>query len=200
VRAVVYTIGHSNHPIDVFVELLTRHGVQEVADVRSQPHSRFNPQYNRERLRASLGEAGIDYAFLGAELGARASDPECYVGDKVDYELLARSAPFRRGVERVAAAARERRVALLCAERDPLTCHRAILVCPHLQALGIDARHIREDGRIESGEAAVARLLAEEALGDGDLFASRAELVNEAHRRRGVRIAYARKPKAARDA
>ena len=196
----IHTIGHSNHPIDVFVELLKRHGIEQIADVRSQPHSRFNPQFNRERLSASLRAAGIDYEPMGAELGARATDPECYVGDKVDYELLARSEAFRSGVARLAAAASERRIALLCAEKDPLACHRTILVCPHLEALGLDARHIREDGRIETGEAALERLLAEEDLRNHDLFRSRAELAAEAYRRRGARIAYERKPRSTRDA
>ncbi len=194
----VYTIGHSKHTIEVFVELLTRNGVQAVADVRSQPFSRFNPQFNRERLRESLAAIGIGYEFLGAELGARAADPDCYNGDRVDYELLAGSDSFRRGIARVAAAATERRTALVCAEKDPLTCHRAILLCPPLRELGIDARHILADGRIETDDAARERLLTEVGLGSGDLFHSPAERLREAYRRRGAAIAYERKPGAQR--
>jgi uncharacterized protein (DUF488 family) len=191
-NATIYTIGHSTHPIERFVELLQIHGVQAVADVRSQPYSRFNPQFRREALRAALEAAGIDYLFLGRELGARSEDPACYVDGKVNYERLARTALFEEGLRRAATAAFERRVALMCAERDPLTCHRTILVCRALADRGFAAQHIREDGRLESGNAALARLLVETGLDDSDLFRDRGALIAEAYRRRGEQIAYSR--------
>lgn len=190
--AAVYTVGHSNHAIDAFVGLLRPHGIDLVVDVRSQPHSRFNPQYNRDRLSATLAGAGIEYAFLGAELGARAADPECYVGDRADYALIARTAAFARGIDRTASEAQRRTVTLLCAERDPIDCHRAILVCPALADRGIAARHIRADGSIESDVELEQRVIAVTKSAP-DLFLGRAELVAEAYRRRGVDIAYRRK-------
>ena len=186
----VYTIGHSNHPIEKFIELLTAHNVTAVADVRSHPYSRFNPHFNRERLRADLGTAGMAYAFLGRELGARPEDASCYVKGKVGYELLARTPLFREGLSRILQGVESQRIALMCAEKDPLTCHRAILVCRHLVAHGLGARHILEDGRIESHDEALSRLLAEFGLNENDLFRSRDEAILEAYDRRGRQIAY----------
>jgi uncharacterized protein (DUF488 family) len=188
----VYTIGHSTHPLARFVELLTMHGIRAVADVRSHPYSRFNPQFRRDALRASLAAAGIDYLFMGRELGARSDDPACYVGGTVDYARLAQTPLFQQGLELVGAKAAERRIALMCAEKDPLTCHRTILVGRALGDRGFAAEHIREDGGIESGDAALVRLLEETGLDDGDLFRDRDALIAEAYRRRGEQIAYSR--------
>ena len=189
----IYTIGHSTHAVTRFIELLALHSVQVVADVRSQPYSRFNPQFRREALRTSLKAHGIEYLFLGRELGGRSEDPACYVDGKVSYERLARTELFQSGLARVAAeAAPGRRMALMCAEKDPLTCHRAILVCGALADRGFTAHHIREDGRLESGTEADTRLLTEIGLADGDLFRNREARVAEAYRRRGEQIAYAK--------
>ena len=187
---VVYTIGHSNHAIEKFVAMLREHSVTRVADVRSHPVSRFAPQFGAKRLSAELDGAGIAYSFVGQELGARSNDPACVVDGRVDYERLASTALFAAGLDRVAAAAGRERVALLCAERDPFDCHRAILVCRALLGRGIDARHIREDGSLESRAALDARLLAELGAGERDLFATEEELVAAAYRARGREIAY----------
>lgn len=189
----VYTIGHSTHSIEKVIELLTAYGVTAVADVRSHPYSRFNPQFNRENLRADLKTAGISYAFLGRELGARSEDLTCYVDGTVQYDLLARTDLFQEGLTRVAEGARSHRIALMCAEKDPLTCHRAILVCRHLSTRGIAAQHILEDGRLESHNEALTRLLAELGFAGPDLFRSRNDLIVEAYDRRGKQIAYTEK-------
>src|SRR5689334_2499642 len=98
----IYTIGHSNHPIDRFIALLRQHGIEAVADVRSTPYSRFNPQFRKEKLQAALASAGIRYVFLGEELGARSKDPECYdEGGRVSYTRLASTDLFRRGIDRL---------------------------------------------------------------------------------------------------
>jgi uncharacterized protein (DUF488 family) len=191
---VVYTAGHSNHPIEKLVGLLAQHGVELAADVRSHPASRFNPQFNREPLRASLAAAGIDYEFLGRQLGARTNDESCYVDGKVDYERLARTASFQEGIARVVAEAASRRVALICAEKDPIDCHRAILVCPALAARGLAPLHIHGDGQLESDAGLGDRLLAELGLAEGDLFRDRAALLAEAYRRHGRELGYERKP------
>jgi uncharacterized protein (DUF488 family) len=189
----LYTVGHSNHTIDVFVGLLAPHGIELVVDVRSQPHSRFNPQYNRERLSATLAGVGIEYAFLGAELGARARDPACYVGERADYTLISHTSAFTRGIDRTMNEALQRKVALLCAEKDPLDCHRAILVCPALAARGIAGRHILADGSVEEPSDFERRLLASAKLAVTDLFDDPAERLAEAYRQRGLAIAYRRK-------
>jgi uncharacterized protein (DUF488 family) len=187
----VFTIGHSKHSADKFRDLLTAHKVTAVADVRSSPYSRFNPQFNREKLRADLKRDRIAYVFLGEELGARSKDPSCYVEGKVQYDRLAQTALFQHGVDRVTRGAQKHRIALMCAEKDPLTCHRCILVSRHLVAREIGVQHILADGRIESHDEVLARLLRELQL--PELFRPRNEVVEEAYRVRGDEIAYVEK-------
>ena len=187
----VYTIGHSVHSIQEFVGLLARHQITAVADVRSSPYSRFNPQFNRETLKSALDNAGIQYVFLGHELGGRSSDRGCYVRGQVCYELLAGAPPFQRGLDWVVQGVEEHHIALMCAEKDPLACHRAILVSRHLAARGLVVLHILANGALESQNDAVTRLLAELHLPDHDLFRSHDEIVDEAFHRRAEEIAYA---------
>lgn len=188
---VLYTIGHSTHSVERVIELLRRHGVTAVADVRSQPYSRMNPQFNREAFSSRLRDAGIAYVFLGRELGARSQDRSCYDNGKLQYDRLARTPLFAAGLERILRGMRTQTIALVCAEKDPITCHRAILVCRHLAQCGVQKiAHILEDGRLETQDDAVSRLLRELRLPESDLFRSRDELVDEAYARRGRQIAY----------
>src|SRR5262245_25862717 len=119
----LFTIGHSNHPIERFVALLQQHTIAAVADVRSVPYSRRHPQFSREALARSLAAAGIDYLFLGDALGARPKDPACFVDGRADYDRIAARPEFAAGFARVRAEAGRARVALMCAEREPLDCH-----------------------------------------------------------------------------
>lgn len=187
---VVYTIGHSNHPIEQFTRLLASRGITAVADVRSHPYSRLHPQFNREVLREHLHTAGLNYVFLGRELGARSEDPSCYLNGKAQYDRIARTKLFQEGLARVIQGARRYRIALMCAEKDPLTCHRAILVCRHLTAQGVRVEHILEDGQLESHDEALARLLTELGLTETDLFRTREEVILDAYELRGQQIAY----------
>jgi len=187
---VLYTIGHSTHSAEKVIGLLHAHRVSAVADVRSRPYSRMNPQFNREPYSAQLKAAGIAYVFLGRELGARSEDRSCYVEGKVQYDLLAQTELFQVGLNRIIEGMTSHRVALMCAEKDPLTCHRTILVCRHLVVRGVAVEHILEDGRLESHENALSRLLGELGLPERDLFRSRDEIVEEAFSKRGQQIAY----------
>jgi uncharacterized protein (DUF488 family) len=189
----VFTIGHSNHSMDRFLDLLRKYEISAIADVRSQPYSRFNPQFNREVLEKSLRSAGISYAFLGRELGARSEDKGCYVGGRVQYGLLAKTDLFRQGIERVMNGIEKHRIALLCAEKEPLKCHRTILVARQLAATGVEIQHILENGDLESHEAALSRLLKEDKLPESDLFLSREALIADAYSRREAEIAYREK-------
>lgn len=186
----VFSIGHSVHPIEAFLSLLARNAISVVADVRSSPYSRHNPQFNREPLSSRLKAARIGYVFLGKELGARSEDPSCYIDGKVQYDRLAEAPAFQSGLDRIAEGALNHRIALLCAEKDPITCHRAILVCRHLIQRGLVVKHILEDGQIEPHERALSRLLAELHLPERDLFRTPTELHVEAYERRGAEIAY----------
>ena len=193
----VLTIGHSNHPIEKFLELLEAHGVSAVADVRSSPYSRYTPQFNRETLEVALKRAGIEYVFLGKELGARSSDPACYSNGRVQYGQLAKTELFQAGIQRVIQGAEKHRVALMCAEKEPLDCHRTLLVSKELARCGVAVSHILADGRVESHEGTMERLMEQEGLGGADLFRSREDKLCEACARQEERIAYVPDPEAA---
>jgi uncharacterized protein (DUF488 family) len=191
---VIHTIGHSNHPIQAFLNLLQRHAITAVADVRSTPYSRFNPQFRREKLQASLAEAGIQYVFLGAELGARSPDPACYDADgRVSYSRLARTELFRSGIQRLMTGTTQYRISTMCAEREPLECHRTILVARELMREGVPVTHILADGSLETHEHAMQRLVSSLELSDADLFSGPAALTERAYDAQAEQIAYVRK-------
>jgi len=189
----VFTIGHSTHPIERFLDLLQRHGVEVLADVRSTPFSRFNPQFNRSSLAHSLASAGIRYEFLGEELGARSSDPACFENGRVSYARLAATPLFRRGLERLRAMAANQRVAMMCAEREPLDCHRTILVTRELEKAGETVSHILADGALEANEHTMGRLIDRLKLPRDDLFGDSAELIDAAYDAQAAKVAYAPK-------
>ena len=191
VDRVVYTIGHSTHQIETFVRLLKRHGVTAVADVRSQPYSRF-AHFNQDALKATLKAQGVEYVFLGRELGARREEAECYIDGQAVYERIAELPIFRDGLRRIATGAGDRTIALMCAEKEPLDCHRTILICRHLQRMGLRVRHILADGSVEEHEQTEKRLMrrvgAQATLFEQD--ASQAQLIERAYKARGEEIAY----------
>lgn len=155
--AAIYTIGHSIHPLPKFLDLLAAHGIALVIDTRGQPHSRWNPQFNRERFAAALEAAGIGYLWLGESLAGRPRDRALYGADgKPDWARVVAAPGFAQGIDRVMAEAK-RPVAILCAEEDPMRCHRRFLLTPPLMARGAAVLHIRGDGRVESEEALRAR-------------------------------------------
>ena len=156
---ILYTIGHSNHTIENFIALLKRYGVTCIADVRSAPYSRYCPQFNKGALAASLQAAGITYMFLGKELGARPDDPCCYEGGFVNFQQIAEREEFKRGIERLLADISKYRIALMCAEKEPLECHRSILICRHLKGHNLCIRHILQDGNVEDHTEAERRLV-----------------------------------------
>jgi uncharacterized protein (DUF488 family) len=187
---ILYSIGHSTHSIDEFVRLLELHGIQAIADARSSPYSRYSPQFARAALEQSLKEHDIAYVFLGRELGARRSEPECYHNGKVDYRRVEQSPAFRQGLDRLVQGASKMKVAMLCAEKDPLACHRTILVARCVKSSVGDVHHILADGQIETQAQAEERLLCEYGLQNDDLFTTREERVLDAYQRRANAISY----------
>jgi uncharacterized protein (DUF488 family) len=188
----LYTIGHSSHTWDEFIDLLRRHEIAAVADVRSSPYSRHCPQFNREGLAAGLGAAHIEYIFMGDVLGARSDDPACCVDGRVSFPKMAETPRFRQGVDRLRLKMNERRTAILCSEKDPLDCHRAILICRHLRQFPVRIRHILEDGGLEGHGQAESRLVRqlkiEPSLFDAD--AGGEGLIRRAYDAQAERIAY----------
>jgi uncharacterized protein (DUF488 family) len=187
---VFYTIGHSTNAVEQLVSLLRQYDISVVADVRSQPYSRLNPQFNKKPFKLCLKESGLSYVFLGAELGARSTDPNCYINGKVQYDLLAKTSAFQRGLERLQKGAADFRIAIMCAEKEPLICHRAILVARHLHERGYPVRHILESGTLEDHDSSMDRLLKILRIPEQDMFRSRAEILSLAYARQGEKIAY----------
>lgn len=187
----VLTIGHSNHSWGIFAGLLDQHSIDTLADVRSVPASRFDPQYNRSVLSVSLRGIGIDYVYRGNELGGRPQDPACYDNGRIRYDWITETGVFRRGLALVKSHARDRRVALMCAEKDPLDCHRTLLVAPALVADGLEVQHVLSDGTLETHDQAMDRLLAGYDLEiQGDMFTPREELIVRAIERRTQSVGY----------
>ncbi len=208
----LFSIGHSNSTIEAFLTLLQQHQITALADVRSSPYSRFLPHFNQDSLKSSLAEVGIRYVFLGKELGAKPSNLACYVGKKARYEKIAATEEFQQGLERLITGLQRHRIAVMCAEKDPLTCHRAILVCRQAQQVNpeITINHILQSGELESQYQLEERLLIKQGFQSVtsqpipvvqlSLFAtpeetlpSREECLVQAYERQGEEIAYVEK-------
>jgi uncharacterized protein (DUF488 family) len=148
----IHTIGHSDHTAKAFVDLLCQHDITLVVDVRSQPYSRWAPQFNREMLEQSLGEGGIAYRFMGDALGGRPSDPELYTMGRPDYGRMERSDAYQRAIEHLLDMARSERVAIMCGEGDYRECHRHLLITQTLLRRDVTVRHIKPDGQAVDAE------------------------------------------------
>ncbi len=188
----LFTIGHSNHPFERFANLLLQNRVTAIADVRSTPHSTYNPQFNRDPLAESLKAAGIAYVFLGNELGARRLESECYRGSRVDFAFVSRSSLFDQGLKRVVEGLKSFDVALMCAEKEPLECHRSALICRYGEHRLGRPGHIRDNESVESHDELETRLIALAGLPENDLFRAREERLDEAYAWLEDRVAYRR--------
>lgn len=197
----LFTIGHSTRDIADFADLLARHSVNAIADVRSRPYSRYIPQYNRDDIARELKNRNIAYVFLGDELGARSENPACYENDKVDFARVKEEESFQRGLARLKDGAGKYRIALMCAEEDPITCHRMILVTRQLRD-EFAVQHIRgneefrDANHLESNDEAECRLLKlfrGEAIAESlieDSADNHAREIASAYKKQGKVIAY----------
>ena len=188
----VFSIGHSNHSPDEFIALLKQHSVHEVADVRSSPYSRYTTQFNQALMEKALEAAGISYMFLGAELGGRPADQSCYdANGRVLYERIANTDLFEDGLAYLIRNADDRRIAIMCTEKDPLDCHRTLLIARALVERGIDVEHVLADGSLENHHATMSRLVDALKLPPyGDLFRTKSEVVADALRIQESKVAY----------
>ena len=185
----VFTIGHSNHSLEHFIKLLRAHGVDEVVDIRSAPYSRYRPWFNRDfnhdsnyvPLKDALENKGIGYLFMGGELGGRPADRFCYDDNgRVMYGKVAETDWFKDGLKQVIRGADERRIALMCSETEPLECHRTLLVAHNLAQRGVVVQHILAEGKLESHDDAMNRLLGIFKLSPDDMFRTRDDVIAEA--------------------
>jgi uncharacterized protein (DUF488 family) len=196
----VYSIGHSVYPNDFFLSQLRKNEIDCVVDVRSTPFSKYASQYNKDKIREYLKRNGLRYLFMGEELGARRSDLTLYnVDGFVDYEKVSRSYLFLTGIERIMAGLqRGYSIALMCTEKDPIVCHRAILVGKGLQDCGCVVSHIKEDGDTETQSQLEERMLNHyfPDWGQQSLFIdqendySRNDIVNKSYRLKNADIGY----------
>jgi uncharacterized protein (DUF488 family) len=167
----LYTIGHSSHTLEAFFGLLDAHSIEVVADVRSQPYSRYTPQYNAGALKEAVTAHGLRYSFFGDTLGGRPADEACYDAEGyVRYDKVADSDFFRDGITRLKRGlAKGLRVAMMCSEEDPAVCHRHRLIGRVLAKEGITLLHIRGDGSLQT-DADLARTRKEREAGQSSLF------------------------------
>jgi uncharacterized protein (DUF488 family) len=176
---VIYTIGHSNHPLEAFLDLLHARHIDVLVDVRSRPYSKYAPHFNGQTLKEAVVAAGIRYAFFGKELGGRPDGAQFYDADgHVLYGRVAESPLFLEGISRLEKGIPKYRVAMMCSEENPAVCHRRLLVARVLTARGVSARHIRGDGRLQT-EAELSREEASQAAGAGQASLFGAEEVTE---------------------
>ncbi|MGC1357819.1 MAG: DUF488 domain-containing protein [Xanthobacteraceae bacterium] len=190
----LFTIGHSNIAIDRFAALLQQAGVNAIVDVRSVPHSRWCPWFSQKPLAPRLAAAGMSYTFEGDALGGRPRHERLYRNGVADYEATANEPPYMDGLGRVIAEAGRSRLCLMCAEREPLDCHRCLLVARSLAERGLAVGHILHNGTIEPHTELERRLLA--LAGEGcDLFESGHDArFAAAYRHRAHAAAYRRPP------
>ena len=168
----IRTVGHSNHPIERFLTLLARAGVRLLVDVRSKPYSRRFPQFGKERLARALAEAGIDYLWEGEALGGMAGA----------YNDTARKPAFGQALDRVVEKSGGTSLCLMCAEKEPLDCHRTLLVSRRLAERGQPIEHLLADGTVRPHAEIEEQLLAKAAKNPGgDLFEDRAQQLARAY-------------------
>lgn len=190
----IYTFGYSNRTLKELIDILKANNINALCDVRSHPYSKFNPQFNRETFKEKLKENGITYVFLGEELGGRPADLSCYENEKVDYEKVEKSEMFNRGINRIEEALKKGyRPVLMCAEGDPLACHRAILVGKNLNSHGHKVVHILDRDKNETNEEMENRLINSLNL-QPDLFGDpqKDSLFQRAYEIQAGKIAYAK--------
>jgi uncharacterized protein (DUF488 family) len=186
----LYTIGYSKYSLESFVNTLAKYGINAIADVRSTPFSRFKSEFNKDCFSEYLNKQGIKYVFLGKECGARFGDRNCYIDGKADYKLIAQHEVFQKGLKRIREGLKKFNVALMCAENDPIYCHRMILICRSLKQFNTPIYHIFNIDKIESQYKAEIRLLKLFNLDQLKLFDSKNDQLMRAYDKQGDKIAF----------
>lgn len=186
----VFTIGHSTLSYENFHSLLKLHKVNAVADVRTSPFSRHFPHFNKDSLQRELREDGVKYVFLGQELGGRPKSKQFFCEGVADYERMAGTKDFSSGIERVIEGAKNYRIVLMCSERNPLDCHRCLLVGRALQENKVKVNHILGNGNIVDQEKIETQLLEMAGKENVDLFEAPQKRLAAAYRDRSQKVAF----------
>jgi len=191
-KNIIFTIGHSNHPVEKFIALLKQHAISLVTDVRSEPYSRYCMHFNKAELEGYLKKEDIRYLYMGKELGARPNSDRYYDGNKVNLDKLLEGEEFRQGMHWLLVHVPDERMALMCAEKDPLYCHRMIILSRQLKSYHIDIKHILEDGTLEDQHQAEVRMVdllkIAPTLFEPDL--TEAELIEQAYEKQKENISF----------
>jgi len=188
--AKIYTIGHSNHEIETFINLLKTTKIDMIVDVRSAPFSKMYPHFNRDTLESVLKDNKIGYLFLGDLIGGRSRNRSDYENGQVVYSRLASKDDYQATIKRVLDGSAKFQIALMCSEKEPLDCHRTLLVSQSLNDLGVEVAHIHADGKIESQSDVLNRLLRNYNLDAPDLFGVETDRLQEALLKQEKKIAY----------
>ena len=157
----VYTIGHSTEPIECLINRLKQYQIHYVVDVRSVPYSQFATQYNGDLLKVTLKEAGIGYLYMGGVFGARQENERYYNEQGIlDFEMYQKSPIFQNGAARIEnGVMKGYRLVFLCSEKDPIDCHRNIMVARYFFNKGYSVGNIMIDGTLQEQEEIEERLL-----------------------------------------
>jgi len=147
----LYTIGHSTHPIELFINILQNKGINVIIDVRSTPYSKYADQYNKDRLKDTLTQYNITYIYMGEQLGARYNDKSLLFNDgKVDFGKVEKSEKFQEGINRIDdGLLKGYTIALMCTEKNPLECHRFSMISHYLAEKGYEILHILPEITLE---------------------------------------------------
>jgi uncharacterized protein (DUF488 family) len=156
----LYTIGHGNRKPEDFLGLLKEYGIEYLVDVRSQPYSKFNPQFNQNELKFFLERNGVRYVFMGDNIGGRPKDTTCYDDDgKVDYEKVKLKDFFLQGIDRLKTAYnKDINLVIMCSESKPCDCHRSKLIGRVLNNDKITLKHIDENGKLKDQSTVILEL------------------------------------------
>lgn len=199
---IIYTVGHSTMPVDDFIKLIKMHDIDCIVDVRSTPYSQYAPQFNQAEIIYALKKAGVAYIYMGKELGARRDDATLYDEDgRLNFEKTAASPSFKSGIDRIMQGIKKGyTIALMCTEKDPMDCHRCILVGRKINNLeNCYVENILSDGSLLKQTQVEEKLLEiyhtnRDQLTITELLSgkqkSEEEYLNDAYRKKAKEIAY----------
>lgn len=183
----IFTIGYVSYQPQEMIDVLHSFGISCLIDVRSNPHSAYYTQYNKEEFSGTLKQGGILYRNYWLEFGARQEDPRYFAKEGyLDFSVFTRSDQFQQGVRKIEQGMQMGyRFALMCAEKDPMTCHRAIMIGKALKEQGFTVKHILYPAQIETQEE-----MEQRGLGDQLSFFSDEQRIEEFYQAQNKKIGY----------